>query len=62
MKFLKDTREQEIFNALICKRTRFQVDGVMFSEKVIEGKNLTKLDREKLCEKRAKELYNLLIS
>lgn len=57
MTFTKDTREEQIFNALISRRTKFQVDGVYFTEKEIKG---TTHEREVLCRKKAKELFNLI--
>lgn len=57
MKLIEDTKEREIFNALISRRTTFEVGGVQFKERLIEG---TKKERERKARAKAKVLIELL--
>lgn len=57
MKFVTDPTEQEIFNALISRESKFKVRCIEFVEKVITG---TVQEREKKCRARAKVLAKLV--
>lgn len=57
MRFIEDTTEQEIFNALFSRRTKFKVKCIEFEEKLIVG---TVQEREKKCKSRAKILNKLI--
>jgi len=57
MKFITDTMEQEIFNALISRQPKFKVKCIEFAEKVIVG---TVKERERKCRARAKVLVKLV--
>jgi len=57
MKFITDTAEQEIFNALISRQSKFKIKCIEFLEKVIVG---TVKERERKCRARAKVLAKLI--
>lgn len=57
MKPIQDPVEQEIFNALISRRTTFKIKCVEFTENLIIG---TVKERERKCRKKAKELAKLV--
>lgn len=60
MKFQDDQIEQEIYNALMSRRTNFEAGGMEFTkEKEIKG---TKKERQRKCRARAKELVKILNS
>lgn len=59
-KFKIDPRQQRIYDSLIKKETKFTIDGIEFQERVITASSYK--EREKLCEAKAKELFNILIS
>lgn len=57
MKFVADTTEQEIFNALISRRPKFKIKCIEFVESVITG---TDAERERKCKARARILAKLV--
>jgi hypothetical protein len=58
MKHTEDQTEQQIYIALINKRTNFVVNGIEFEkEKIISG---TQKQRERKCRARAKQLAEVL--
>jgi len=58
MKFEIDNREETIFNALMSRQTKVEVDGVEFTLKSL--KHDTYVNREKEAKSRAKILIQLL--
>ena len=57
MKFIDSQIEEEIFNALMSRQTKFKIRCIEFQERLITG---TVKQRERKCRAKAKELAMLV--
>lgn len=56
MTFIQDPTENDIFDALMSRRTTFTINCIEFKEKLITG---TVKERERKCRAKAKQLAKL---